>query len=194
MYVPRGFQTVTVLLTLLNCAGGMIAPVCAEALQWAQVVSIHLANRGVPAHLEHTDQSNIMLHACVEILDSELAFIPRELHFVEMFSGAGGISKILRTRDDVRVHSYDRKDHPHQDACKLIGMAYGLWLTAAVVLNGVIFFSPQCSTWITMTRNSSLRSRLDVLGDTDRQDVMDANHVALFVSGREGNIPLPILA
>eukprot|EP00959_Pyramimonas_sp_CCMP1952_P029117 610600-Pyramimonas_sp.AAC.1 len=112
-----GGGLVTVLIAvLLSSAQCAPLPECANGMQWAQSVAISLANEGCPIKVQTADDSHIMLHAIVDRTNRMLDIIPREAHFVEMFSGAAGTSRMVASHSRARVYTFDRVDSPGQDA------------------------------------------------------------------------------
>eukprot|EP00959_Pyramimonas_sp_CCMP1952_P056769 1185744-Pyramimonas_sp.AAC.1 len=80
------------------------------------------------------------------------------------------------------AYSVDKLRGPHQDVCTTVGLFYAVYLLASLSAGSLCHLSPQCSTWLDMCRHHTRRSRVDTEGSLGRDDVMQANHCAAFLS------------
>ena len=111
------------------------------------------------------------------------ATVGRDVGFAEFFCGVGRCAAAVR-RDGGNAVTFDRAG-PHgdkeEDATVLAGLLWMGLLVCSIVVNGVCWFAPECSTWGWMARGHSHRSIDAIHGDDDRADVHEANITALVV-------------
>ena len=107
----------------------------------------------------------------------------RDLHAFEGFSGKGGITSALLNAG-FEAAQFDRATrHWSEDITKLSGLAFFFLQVLRIENRGMLWLAPQCSSWITMARGSTLRHSLNkFFGNEDRQDVFEANFTGLILS------------
>lgn len=141
------------------------------AFIWASAHAVRLNNK--PG--DFLDQPNAFLNEAALLLAEELPNIPRTTAFLEIFGGKAGSTRKMYDRG---FHAYciDRKRRSWHDVCIFTGLLYSLWMVSSVVPSGLIWISPQCSTWLQMCNGHTRRSMKNPLGEPDRRlDVREAN-------------------
>eukprot|EP00959_Pyramimonas_sp_CCMP1952_P086355 1806149-Pyramimonas_sp.AAC.1 len=124
------------------------------------------------------DTPNIVLQLAIQRITDELPRIPRTTALFEVFAGKASIARAMRSKG-FSSHYLERDKHSWHDACTLVGMLYCLWMVASVVDSGLVWFSPQCSTWGQMCNHHTLRSTNNPLGHlSNRVDVREANFIS----------------
>lgn len=111
---------------------------------------------------------------------SVAAFIPavviRNIQFLDVCAGKARISRWAMLHG-LTAAAVDCDYGDHMDINSDIGLALLIILALRVVVGGLIFMGPQCSSWIWMCRSISKRSASDTTGDTSRQFVVDGNRL-----------------
>jgi hypothetical protein len=111
-----------------------------------------------------------------------LAFAPRVIRVsstFEMFSGSAGITACVQNLG-LLARSFDRTSDPDDDFCTILGFLLAVFHTLSVVVGGLLFASPQCSTWLQLCKGHTKR-HLDIFGDEGRTDVDEANCCAIML-------------
>eukprot|EP00959_Pyramimonas_sp_CCMP1952_P473520 9501884-Pyramimonas_sp.AAC.1 len=151
------------------------------AFQWATSTAIQLDEAGAPSCCR-SGYGLLMLEAATARLVNDLPRIPRTIACAELFSGQAGITRDIINYLDLAAYAADKLYQPWMDATTMVGTLYCLYLAACIVPTGLLWMSPECSTWIDMCRHHTRRSRDDPWGDDTRTDVEDANYSATLVS------------
>ena len=124
------------------------------------------------------DMPNAVLQMAIAHITDEVPRIPRTTAFFEVFAGKASIAGAMKARG-FSSYYLERDKHCWHDACTLVGMLYCLWMVASVVETGLVWFSPQCSTWGQMCNYHTQRSTKNPLGDPSyRLDVREANFIS----------------
>lgn len=127
---------------------------------------------------DYLDMPSLFLCKAISIVVDELPYIPRTTALFEVFAGKASISRAMRA-NGFSAYYLERAKHSWHDACTFVGMLYCLWMVASVVETGLVWFSPQCSTWGQMCNHHTQRSTSNPLGDPDRRlDVREANFIS----------------
>ena len=107
----------------------------------------------------------------------------RRFHFCEIFAGKGELSKACWGKG-LRGAAFDKLLHPKQNMATLEGFVWAGILILSIVEGGLVWFAPQCSTWLNfmcavyMSRTVSNSYE----GNTKRADVRDGNACARCVA------------
>lgn len=104
------------------------------------------------------------------------AVVVRNIHLLDVCAGKARISRWAMLHG-LTAAAVDFEYGDHMDINSDIGLALLIILALRVVLGGLIFMGPQCSSWIWMSRSISKRSASDTTGDTSRQFVADGNRL-----------------
>ena len=110
--------------------------------------------------------------------------VVRDSHLVLICAGQGGAAA-KATEMGLTAWTLEIVDEADQDITQMAGLLYAAWITMKLVVGGLCWSSPICTTWVSfMSRNTWGRgsSGAAVLGDTSMQEVRSANTMALFMS------------
>ncbi|CAK0808810.1 unnamed protein product, partial [Prorocentrum cordatum] len=153
-------------------------------MKWAVRTAREMHSKGVGLNLKD-GTSSVMLQCCIDYFVHAMPFIPRHTGFVEVFSGKGGTTERVRSKQ-IRAFAVDRtlKTDGSHDVCTAVGLLYVLWLLGTLRVGSFAHLAPECSTWIGLARAHTRRRRGDTEGDVSREKVLEANHVAAFTSLR----------
>ena len=156
-------------------------PVFERAHEWARAKSESFATRGLTTNCADESSDHAVYRNLFREIFEHLPCIPRCLVLVELFAGAAGTTLALNDMGH-RAYAMDRKfGDPLQDACTIGGVAFAFYLVASVVTSGMLFCSPQCSTWVMVSMGSMGRKKHDSDGDLSRTDVREANWIAFLL-------------
>ena len=119
-----------------------------------------------------------VLEKAVNIVTPWLGKIPRSWDFGEFCSGRGRTTATLRAHG-LKGWSFDKLTRDtSEDLAKLPGLVWAAIVVIGSREFGLAQFTPDCATWITMSRSHTKRSNDNVHGDTARADVTEQNLVA----------------
>eukprot|EP00959_Pyramimonas_sp_CCMP1952_P089398 1870028-Pyramimonas_sp.AAC.1 len=106
----------------------------------------------------------------------------RRFHFCEIFSGQSELSKACWGKG-LRGAAFDKLLHPGQDMTTFSGFVWAGILILCVVEGGLVWFAPQCSTWLNFmsARYMCRKESNDYEGQTSRKDVREGNACARCV-------------
>lgn len=115
------------------------------------------------------------------LLSTALQQVVRNRDFVELFAGTQGITNACRAAG-LRGAPYDIIiDRAKMNFLNIVGKAQALLLVLSIAAGGFIWASPQCSSWIWMSRHHMRRTASHPEGDGTRRDVRDANDTVEFL-------------
>jgi hypothetical protein len=97
---------------------------------------------------------------------------------VEVFAGVGNLAKAFANIDMPCAVFDKRYDALHQDINSAEGYTRLVGTIAQVATNGLVWFAPQCSTWVWVGRAHTKRTKTEPLGDVSRADVASSNEQA----------------
>ena len=76
---------------------------------------------------------------------------------------------------------FDWSQDISENALVLAGVMYMAYLILNIKPMGLAHFAPQCSSWLAMCRGHTGRRCGDLAGNTERNDVHEANVIAMVV-------------
>eukprot|EP00929_Paragymnodinium_shiwhaense_P064769 TRINITY_DN32491_c0_g1_i1.p1 TRINITY_DN32491_c0_g1~~TRINITY_DN32491_c0_g1_i1.p1 ORF type:complete len:320 (-),score=45.77 TRINITY_DN32491_c0_g1_i1:105-1064(-) len=161
------------------------------------VCAVTVSAGGVPQHVrdlakgvdQELKQRSVSLLDAADLVSDilRLAFqasslADRSLDFLEVFSGSGGITKCV-TKSRLTARAFDRQTRDwSEDICTPAGL---LWLYMSVLElkdGALMWLSPQCSTWLLLTRGHTRRNKSNWGGDDSRTDVKEGNYTSVILS------------
>ena len=104
----------------------------------------------------------------------------RDLHFAHVLSGKDAIGKELKSRG-FRCATFDKLDCCTENILHPAGALWAAVLCMRVMINGVVHFGVDCSSFTWMSRATTGR-HLDVCGDDGVSSVRAGNSMLLFLS------------
>eukprot|EP00929_Paragymnodinium_shiwhaense_P064770 TRINITY_DN32491_c0_g1_i2.p1 TRINITY_DN32491_c0_g1~~TRINITY_DN32491_c0_g1_i2.p1 ORF type:complete len:296 (-),score=43.33 TRINITY_DN32491_c0_g1_i2:105-992(-) len=160
------------------------------------VCAVTVSAGGVPQHVrdlakgvdQELKQRSVSLLDAADLVSDilRLAFqasslADRSLDFLEVFSGSGGITKCV-TKSRLTARAFDRQTRDwSEDICTPAGL---LWLYMSVLElkdGALMWLSPQCSTWLLLTRGHTRRNKSNWGGDDSRTDVKEGNYTSVIL-------------
>eukprot|EP00959_Pyramimonas_sp_CCMP1952_P140990 2950876-Pyramimonas_sp.AAC.1 len=153
----------------------------AAGVEWASRTAQEWRAAGLPDRITSRAASATMLDAATKAIWNHAHLIDRDTRFVELFSGKSGTTSAYITNFNAAAIPYDKNRGINEDLTTATGLLYAMFLLACVCVGGAIHMSPQCSSRLMMCMGHAKRSRESPDGDTQRDDVLHANHAAEFV-------------
>lgn len=105
------------------------------------------------------------------------------LHLVEFFAGCARFSGTARDMG-FSVSAFDKLLHPSADICKLSGFVLAGILVCLIVPGGLLWASPQCSSWLQFVSLANHKRGPKNLfwGNASRPDVCQGNAAAVCLA------------
>ena len=175
---PRSFSSITMhcISCLLLVSVVWATPAQEEDYNFQAVVDacqIELKLQGAPS----CEQIPIVLNYASAFVSKALGHTRRFRKYVEVFGGKGRTAKLLNSAG-IPAANFDIISDPSDDFNSIIGFLWVVWLAMSIVPGGIIFFQPECASWLNQCRYHSKRDLTDTQGDTHRRDVRMANWTA----------------
>jgi hypothetical protein len=136
-----------------------------------------------------------------EVFSSLPADFERRLVSVELFSGQAEISKAVRDQwglglgGEAGSVGFDKRYHASQDLSCASGFKLALPLVWAIIVGGMLWSAPVCSSWVWISRSRTGRSRDSPGGCRRHLSVVEANamveytvHLCVLAFARGCNI------
>ena len=112
----------------------------------------------------------------------ELEEPARTLDVVEIFAGQGHLHQACAAVG-LNAFGFDRRYGPDQDVRSKAGFLFAAALVLAVKVGGLLWLAPPCSSWVFLSSSGHKRNaRNQYAGDQTRQDVLEANHIAVVTA------------
>ena len=106
----------------------------------------------------------------------------RTIDFVEVFAGSAIASTAVASRGLRAVAVEQNSGRKWDDLTSVVGVIFTALTILSLKVCGTAWFSPQCSTWVNCARGHTRRSRENPEGDAAREDVREANAIAIIMS------------
>jgi len=125
-----------------------------------------------------------LLQVAAQWVHDRAGSITRDLHLFEFCSGSGRATAAVMRRGGAAAGFDKATRHPTEDATVLSGVMFAGLLVCRLVVGGLLWCSPQCSTWLGwLSRNYSKRELSNnYMGDETKPKVREGTVTALVMT------------